>query len=104
MVSVAYCPHEQGNATDRRARDKADRTVDTERRLADADLRNLRWHASTLILVSLGFAARLSSSLITRSVAEGRLQSAIPRAERATAIALSAISRRLLGEDIGSRV
>jgi hypothetical protein len=41
MVAVAYGADKQRNATDRRARDQADRPIDVKRRLADTDLTNL---------------------------------------------------------------
>jgi hypothetical protein len=49
VVRVAHGPDEQCDATDGRVRDHAKRLLDIERRLADADLTNLRWHASTLV-------------------------------------------------------
>jgi hypothetical protein len=49
VVRVANCPDEERDATDRRARDQAQRLVDTKRRVADADLMDPRWHASTLV-------------------------------------------------------
>jgi hypothetical protein len=42
VVKVAHGPDEQGNATDRRARDQTESLVDIERRLADADLTDPR--------------------------------------------------------------
>ena len=59
VVRVAHGPNEQRDA-DRRSRDNAKRLVDIERRLADADLTDPRWHASTLVRISLGLAARAS--------------------------------------------
>jgi hypothetical protein len=49
VVRVAHGPDEQRDATNGRVRDHAKRLLDIEWRLADADLTNLRWHASTLV-------------------------------------------------------
>src|SRR4029450_1305815 len=119
MISVAYGAHEQGDATDSRARDKADRPVDTERRLGDADLTNLRWH-----VLDLSTGAQLSRSRGRRSVmrwsasatvrldgcagkwtlAVRQLVLTVVLAKCTPDVALSAINSSVLGEDTCSRV
>ena len=50
MITISYGADEQRNAADRRTRHQTDRSTDVKRRLADADLTDLRlpsvrWHA-----------------------------------------------------------
>jgi hypothetical protein len=54
MITIAYGANEQRYAADPRTRHQTDCPTDVKRRLADADLTNLRlptvrWHASTLV-------------------------------------------------------